>query len=123
MKLKTKDLIKILPFDEKFKTDLFNQYDYLDPDQKFAIVRLLWETYDALYELRLEENTRLAFLKVETGEEKLDKEFYNRVREQTEKEMQTESVQSVEGADLAAAREAMEKIIREIRASKKIGKN
>lgn len=119
MKLKTKDLIKILPFEEKFKTELFSEYDNLNPDQKFEIVRLLWDTYDALYELKLEENMQTALLRVENGQESLDKEFYKRIEEQTEKEMESQTTQSIESSNLTAARAAMEMIVKEIQASKK----
>ena len=53
------------------------------------------------------------------GKEVLDKDFYKRVREQTRQEMEQTGVATVEGADLDAARKAMEMIVKEIRSSKK----
>lgn len=119
MKLKTKDLIKILPFEEKFKTELLSEYDNLNPDQKFEIVRLLWNTYDALYELKLEENMQAGLIRVENGQESLNKDFYKRIEEQTKKEMESQTTQSIESSNLTSARAAMEMIVKEIQASKK----
>ena len=68
MKLTTKDLVKILPFEDQEKTDLFQNFDSLDEGQKFEITRILWQAYDALYEIKLEENTQLAFFKAENNE-------------------------------------------------------
>lgn len=118
MKIKTKDLIKVLPFDEAFKADLLGGYDNFDPDQKFNIDRILWNTYYALYDLKLEENTNLALLRAKDGQETLDKEFYKRVKEQTDQEMQGQVVETKQTVDLTEARKAMETIIREIQASK-----
>lgn len=115
----TKDIIKIMPFDEKFKMELLNEFNFLDADRKFNIEQALWDAYDNFYELKLKENTKLAFLRVQNGEEEFDKNFHKRIAEKTEKDMQGEAVQKTEQTDLAAARGAMEKIIGEIRASKK----
>ena len=118
MQLTTKSIIKTLPFEDSFKTDLLNQLDQFDPDKKFALERVVWETYDALYAIKLNENLRSALLQVRNHEEKLDENFYKRVREKTEKEMQEEAVQSAEQVDLTAARKAMELIVKEIQAGK-----
>lgn len=115
----TKDIIKILPLEDASKNELLNEFDSLDSDQKFYIEQAIWDVYYEFFDLKMQANLEIALADAKEGQEKLDKEFYNRVREQTEKEMQAESTQTIEGADLAAARTAMEKIIREIRASKK----
>lgn len=119
MKITTKDIIKILPFDEKFKTELLNEFNHLDPDRKFNIEQALWDAYDNFYELKLKENTRLAFLNVEQGKEEFDENFNKRIREKTDKEMQEEAQKNIEQTDLNAAKSAMEKIVAEIRAAKK----
>lgn len=118
MQITTKDIIKILPFEDQLKTSLLDNFDNLNPDQKLAIEQLLWQTYESLFKLKLEENTQMALLRAKEGREKLDKEFYKRVREQTEKEMQSETIQTTQDVDLSEARKAMEVIIKEIQASK-----
>lgn len=118
MNITTKDIIKILPLEATLKASLLAEYDTLDPDRKLAIADTLWETYDTLFNLKLEENIKLALLQAKDTKETLGKDFYQRIREQTEKEMQQEQAVSVETVDLSAARSAMEKIIKEIQAAK-----
>lgn len=120
MRLTTKDVIKILPIEEDVRVYLLESVDGSDPDRKYLAEKLVWEAYDTLYELKLEENMQLAMVGTKQGQERLDKDFYKRVREQTEKEMQEEAIQNTEKVDLSEARKAMEKIVREIQASKNV---
>lgn len=119
MALTTKDIIKIIPFDDKFRDELLRDFDGLDSDRKFDIEQAIWDAYDLLYEFKLKENTQLAFLKAENNEENLDGDFYKRIREKTDKEMQELSIDKVEQSSLDEARKAMEIIVREIQAAKK----
>lgn len=119
MKITTKDIIKILPLDENMRKTLLEEFDSMDPDRKYNLEKIMWDTYYTMYKLKLEENIQLALLKAKDNQEKLDEDFYSRVREQTEKEMQSEEVQKTQSADLDSARKAMELIVKEIQASKK----
>lgn len=110
----TKDIIKILPFKDEFKDDLLEKYDKFDPDQKYSIERIIWDFYDALYESRLDTNMKLAFERAKKNEEKLDHEFYERVRKQTDKELLEEFESAETTVELSDAREALEKIINKI---------
>lgn len=112
-------ILKILPFDAEVRAELLEKMETMDPDRRFYFERLLWEAYDALYELKLQENTQKAFLRAKQNREKLDKDFYARIEEQTEKEMMDETLESSEKADLEDVRKAMEVIVKEIHASKK----
>ncbi len=123
MTLTTRSIIKILPFEEGFKTDLLDLFEQLDDDQKLVIQQILWDTYFAIYKGALEEKTQEAMVKAGEGKEKLDKEFYLRVEQEIEKEMQGVAVKQSESVDLGIARKAMELIIKEIRASKKKPRN
>lgn len=118
MKITTKGIIKILPFDEEYKTKLLNDFDSFDSDRKFNIEQALWDAYDNFFEIKLKENTALALLNVQKGLEEVDENFNKRIVEKTEKDMQEEAQKNVEQKDLDAARKAMEMIVREIRASK-----
>jgi hypothetical protein len=112
MKITTLDIIKVLPFEEEFKNNLLEGFDALTPDQKFNIEQIVWDAYGALYQIKLDKNTREALLKVEDGQEDLDKEFHKRIKEKTEKEMQEQFSQAETNVDLTEAREALQAIIK-----------
>lgn len=119
MQLKTKDLIHIIPFSDDVRTQLLKEYDSMDPVRKDTVVELLWNTYEALYALKLDENTQLALQRAENGEEKLDSGFYDRVKEKTKQDMRELTVKDVDEGKLEEARKAMELIVKEIQASKR----
>jgi hypothetical protein len=95
MKLTTKDIITLLPFDQQFKTELLSSYDSFDQDRKFNITQILWRAYYALYTIKLQENLDLALLQAENDPEmSLDKDFYAKVKARTQVQMQALSVDS-----------------------------
>ena len=105
------DIIKILPFKKEFKEDLLKNYDTLTDDQRFSIERIVFDLYDGLYEARLEENMQLAFEAAKKNEEKLDHEFYQRVRLQTEKQLQEEFSKTETTVDLSETRGELQEIL------------
>lgn len=107
----TKDLIKILPLSEEFRAKLLERFDSLLPYQKYRVEDTLWDMYDSIYELRLKENMDLAFERAKQNKEKLDHEFYARVRRQTEQEIEKESSTVAAKADLSSAREELSELI------------
>ncbi len=107
----TQDIIKVLPFKEEFRDNLLEKFDSLSDDQRFAIERIVWELYDAIYEARLDENMQLAFDKAKRNEEKLDHEFYSRVRKQTEQQLQKDFSKTETAVELSDAREELNKIL------------
>ena len=123
MQLTTKTIIKSLPFEQSFKHEILEQFDTLDVNTQNEIARIAWDTFYALYELRLEENTQLAFLKAQKNQEKLDENFYKQVKEKTQKELENELAGTTQETDLTAARKAMELIAQEIKAAKKARQN
>ena len=118
-RIETKDIIRLLPFDSMYKLELLENFDTWDADQKLNIEEILWNAYDAYFTLLYQQNIQLGFLAAEKNEEKLDDTFYPRMRtktnEQIEKQLETETTE----VDLSAARQAMEKIVKEINASRK----
>lgn len=106
-----REIIKALPFDEAFKKLMLDKYDSLDADQKYNTDCILWDAYDALYELKLNENLVLAFQQIKEGKERIDKEFYKRVREQTELDMQSEKVKLSTDVDLSQVRNQLQEIL------------
>jgi hypothetical protein len=107
----TKDLIKILPLSKEFKATLLERFDSLLPYQKYRVENTLWDMYDSIYELRLQENMDLAFERAKQNKEKLDHEFYARVRKQTEMDLEKQSSTAATTVDLSNAREELEKLI------------
>lgn len=123
MKITTKDIIKALPMEANIKATLLTEFNAMPLDNQIEVEQLLWQTYNALYQAKLQENIQLALLDAQEDKEKLDKEFYRRVREKTNRYMQEELANSSQDVDLAAARKAMEMIVGEIRASKSAKKS
>jgi hypothetical protein len=111
MKITTIDIIKMLPFEEDFKKDLVENFDNLTADQKFNIERIVWGAYDALYQLKLEENLQIAFSEMKHNREKVNKDFYNRVRDLTDNQMAQMGVEDIKEMDLDIAREKLAEIM------------
>ncbi len=109
----TKGIIKALPFDNEFKTNLLSTIDSLPSGQKLVIEQLLWQAYYVIYKLKIQENLQLALQKVKGNQENLDKDLYKRVVEQTEKEMDEEFLKGMEQTDLTAVREKIQSIIQQ----------
>ncbi len=106
-----KDVIKLLPFSETFKNELLAKYDLMDEDQQVAVLRAVWDLYDALYEVTLDENLKAAEQRALKDEEKLDEDFYMRVRKQTDQDFQKFVSESSANSDLSTAREELQKIL------------
>lgn len=109
----TKDIIKMLPFKAEFKEDLLNRYDSFTPDQRFSIERIVWGYYYAVYQARLDKNMQAAFQRAGNNEEALDKEFYERVRKQTDMELQEVYNEETTDVNLSTARGELEEIIKQ----------
>lgn len=108
MKLTTLQIIKYLPFEKTLKDELVNSWSTMDPDKKFNLEQLVWDAYDALYDLKLQENIQLALLRAQENNETLDKDFYKRVEEQTDKEMETETFETTSSVELDQVRSKLE---------------
>lgn len=111
MQLTTENIIKFLPFEEAFKNELLSRLDTLPLERKAALERLLWDSYYAIYELKLQENLQIALEESRNGKGNLDKEFYKRVVEKTNKKMEQEATQLTTQVDLAQTREELKEII------------
>ena len=111
MKITTKDIIKLLPFDESFKSSVLESWDDLSSDQKFTIGQLLWDAYGEIYHARFEKNMTVAMVDVTEGKAKMDKDFYKRVKEQTNRDMQQQADETVPSMDLSETRAALQDIL------------
>ncbi|MFA6016821.1 MAG: hypothetical protein WC744_01910 [Patescibacteria group bacterium] len=112
MKITTLDIIKFLPLEKKFQSNLIAKFDSLTPDQKFDIEQMVWNAYEAVYKLKLEENTKIAFMNVEDGQEKLDENFYARIKDQTVKEIESDFFKDTAQNDIDDIRAKLEKIMK-----------
>ena len=120
MKITTQQIVNMLPFEAKDRLDILEMLEGNDPDKKFNIEQMLWDAYYAMLELKEEENFQKSMAKALKNEENLNKDLFPKIEKESEEELQKEVVEQSEKADLSEARAAMEKIIKEIRASKKV---
>lgn len=113
MKITTKDVIKILPMDERFRLSLLTEFDDMHPDEKFQMERVLWDVYGQYYTFRLQQNMQKALLKAEKNEAQLGPKLFSKVRIQTEEELKRESMTKVETVDLHEVRERIQNLMKE----------
>lgn len=114
----TLDIIKAMPIDDKLKMQIVNNYDDMKPGQKSAIDHTAWTTFHAVYHELVKENLALQFEKVKQGEDHFGGDFDARAVKKAESDMQNDLQESLGKADLAIARTAMEKIVREMSAAR-----
>lgn len=113
MKITTQDIVKILPFEPAFKKSLTDFFEKADADRKFNLEQVLWDTYYTYYQIRLDENIELAMERAKANQEKLDGEFYKRVREETQKQLETESLGEVTTSDLDSVRAKLQSFLQQ----------
>lgn len=111
MKLTTKIIIQVLPFDQSFKDDLLQRFDSLSDNQQLDITNLVWSTYYALYQLKLEENLDLALEGALDGNVKFDKDLYKRVSEETQRQMTEEVNETADSEALSETRQKLQEIL------------
>jgi hypothetical protein len=107
----TVDLIKFLPIESDIKKELLESYENYNPDKKYNIGMMLWAVYDALFAFKLERNLEIAYEEAANNREKLDENFYQRVRELTISEMNQLSTEDIKAAELNIAREKLSELI------------
>src|SRR4051812_34996158 len=112
MKLTTTKIIELLPFDQGFRKELLESLPTLPIDTRLDIVDLLWDEYADFYEALLEVNIKIAIGNVANGSDTFDKEFYKRIKEKTEKDIQNQATQEEATTDLSNARTELEKLLK-----------
>jgi len=93
MKTTTKDIIAFLPFKKEFKIELLEKMEKMDEDTRLAIVDILWETYDALTEIRFQKNLKMIMDDIVNKKIPAPENIHKFVEEKTEKEMQSELIE------------------------------
>ncbi len=107
----TKGIIKILPFKEDFKTKLLERYDTMPVAEKYVLIDILWDAYDCLCQIKLEKNLQLARIDLENNKGTIDPEFFRRVEEKTEQEMDQMTEETTSQVDLTSTREKLEELM------------
>ena len=107
----TKEIIQLLSLDPELKARLLDTYDTLSEEEKCDVQQLVWGTYTAEYNMKLEAKIEEKMQQVADGKAHLDKDFYKRIEEEVKLEMK--SVQSEQEAhgELASTREELEKLL------------
>lgn len=111
MALTTIQIIKILPFEDAFKKKLLDRLETVQGGERMVFVDALWDMYDTVYQIRLEKNLTLARMDLEEGIGEISPEFFIKVEEKTNKEMQEEAAQEITDVDLSQARGKLEEIM------------
>ena len=114
MELTTEKIIHILPLEDDVRKDLLAGWDTMDPDQKFEIERILWDAYYELYRIKRDKKIelKLAQLGEEGDTTELGPDFYKQVAEETEQELQKESMKSADQSELGTVRTKLEEIMK-----------
>ena len=116
--LNTKILIKFLPFSEEFKKEMLEKYDKLSLGQQSVITENIWNAYYDYFDIKLQENFDKEMAELEKKKLQPSVNFYRKLVDKTNKEIKDRLLKSGESSQLEEARVAMEKIVREIQASK-----
>ena len=117
--LNTKILIKFLPFSEEFKKEMLERYDKLSLGQQSVITEHIWNAYYDYFDIKLQENFDKEMAELEKKKLQPSVNFYRKLVDKTNKEIKDRLLKSGESSQLEEARKAMEKIVREIQASKR----
>ncbi|KKP85571.1 MAG: hypothetical protein UR89_C0050G0003 [Candidatus Roizmanbacteria bacterium GW2011_GWA2_35_8] len=112
MKITTLDIVKFLPLGKDFQAKLLEKFDKMNPDQKFALEQIIWDAYEAIYKLKLEENIKLALLNTKESNVNLDENFYRNIKAETVKQIESGFYKSTADADISQIRKKLEELIK-----------
>lgn len=86
-KLTTEQIVKVLPFDASYKSNLIQILPTLDLERSTAIDAILRELYDSIFQLHYQRNLQLAIDKLPPGIN-IEDEFCKTIKDQTRLEME-----------------------------------
>lgn len=112
MKIVTKDIIRILTFNDELKTQLLSEWDTYSEDKRLNLEEIIWDTYADLYQMRYDMNTDIAIQELSEGEQPLDTKFAERIRQQTDDEFEQLFQQGIPVANLVEARDKLQDLIK-----------
>lgn len=111
MELTRTKIIQTLFPDSELQTKLIADWDKFNPNLQFELEQLLWDGYYAVYQIRLQENIQLMLKRAKEKKIPLDRNFYNQVQEQTEKNLETETLNVADNNDLSLVRQKIKKLL------------
>lgn len=111
MKITTENILKMLARDSNQALKLVEIFNAFDDDQKYLAEKKIWDLYDELYDVRLKSNLQKAFAEVKKGKRNLSADFYKKVKEETDKEIEKQFHQDTTSVDLNSVRDKISKII------------
>lgn len=111
MNLTTENIIKMLSKNESTSKILIEKFNTLNDDERFEVSNKIWNLYDLMYEGRLQVNVQKALNEVAANKKELSPDFYKKVKEQTDKEIEKEFFVDTTNADIDSVRDKISKII------------
>lgn len=117
-KINTKVIINFLTMPEDQKIDLLAKYDTLPRDEQLKISDVLWEAFATEYDFLLKKNLEKISSDPNQKPDPNETPYQKAVRI-TNEDISTRLLSAGEQADLSHVRSSMEKIVKEINASKK----
>ncbi len=109
---KTKDLIKLLPFEKSFQEELATKYDTMDESEHYVVDQILWTTYDSLFEMQVQTNLQIAMEEIKDGKRKMEGDLYPDVLKQTQQSFDQYLMSIKDDSDLSVTKEELNKIIK-----------
>lgn len=111
MNLTTENIIKMLSKNESATKILLERFNSLNDDERFEVSNKIWDLYDLMYEGRLQVNVQKALNEVAANKKELSSDFYKKVKEETDKEVEKEFFADTTSADINSVRDKISKII------------
>lgn len=114
----TESIINFLPFPADQKLKILEKYQLAGPQEKSDMTELIWNGYSVYFNFKLQANFSKSLKLASKTHSPIDGNFYSKIVDQTEKEVETELIKAGESIDLDAARKAMQQIVQAINAAK-----
>lgn len=90
---------------------LIEKFNTLNDDERFEVSNKIWDLYDLMYDGRLQVNLQKALNEVAANKKELSPDFYKKVKEETDKEIEKQFHEDTTSVDLNSVRDKISKII------------
>ena len=111
MKLTTKDVITILPFDQAFKKELAVAFESAGADRKFELERSIWKIYDMIFEDYKEKHLEEQLEDSVNGRRELNNNFYKEASELASNNVAATEEEGLKKEELNIMRDKLQAII------------
>ncbi|OGK21178.1 hypothetical protein A2866_00190 [Candidatus Roizmanbacteria bacterium RIFCSPHIGHO2_01_FULL_39_8] len=113
MKVTIQDIIAFLPFEEEYRQKIKRQLIEIDSATRISLEDQLWETFDALCDLYYQKNFQKGLYEMGEGAKSFGPNFYKRIREETDKEIEMDMTKKTTAFGIEEVREKLQKYIQE----------